>query len=313
MKLTKTVVGSFPVQNVPIAEAIKNTVNLQLENDIDIVSDGEQRSDMLGYFECLPGLGRNLRGVYVNSKISSMDDPNEFIKLKDLQLVIEYLEEKGKNNIPVKVAITGPVTLGFFCGINGLKYYSSLRDPRLYSDIAEALNPIIRQVAKKNCYIQIDEPSLSSKAIDYKDALKFIEQSISGLPNSIFREKRIILHACGPLNENLLKDLIESDVPVLSLAFSAPNVQKNIDLISKKLLQSGNKSLGVGCISVEAGKKSDVEGEEVLIERLGLIVKKVGEETIEFVHPDCGLRNCSSEAAELILRHMRQAVEHLRT
>ena len=312
MKLTKTVVGSFPVQNAPIAEAIKNTVNLQLENGIDIVSDGEQRSDMLGYFECLPGLCRNQRGVYVNSKISSMDNPNEFIKLKDLQLVIEYLEEKGKN-IPVKVAITGPVTLGFFCGINGLKYYTNLRDPRLYSDIAEALNPIIRQVAKRNCYIQIDEPSFSAKAIDYKDALKFVEQSISGLPNSIYREKRLILHACGPLNENLLKDLIGFDVPVLSLAFSALNVKKNIELISKKLLQSGNKSLGVGCISVEAAKKSDVEGEEVLIKRLRRIVKKVGEETIEFVHPDCGLRSCSSEAAELILKHMRQAVEHLRT
>jgi len=311
MKLQKTVVGSFPLKEPPIEKAIEQIIDIQLKHKIDVVSDGEQRSDMLGYFESIPGLERSQRGIFVSSKISALDDPKNFVKLKDLHFVMKLLEEKSRIDTHVKVTITGPITLGFFCGVNGLKYYSNLRDLHLYSDFADALSPLILEIAKNNCYIQIDEPSLSSRVINPEDAVKIINRSFRELPSFLYDKGRLVLHACGALNEPLLKEMVKLDVPTLSLAFSATNVQKNIQVISKQLLQSGEKKLGAGCISVQAASKGDVEKVEVVTRRLRSIIEKVGEEQIEFAHPDCGLRNTNPEAVELILERMNSATKHI--
>jgi methionine synthase II (cobalamin-independent) len=308
VKLKKVVVGSFPVRNIPIEDAIKQIVDLQLKYEMELISDGEQRSDMLGYFESFPGITRNERGICVNSRINSLEDPSTFIKFKDLRFVKEYLEQKGKSDVKTKITVTGPITLGFFCGVNGLKYYGSLRDPRLYLDFADALNPLILEAAKNRCYIQIDEPSLTSRVMDPKDAIKIINRSTDGLSSSFYTEK-LILHACGMLNESLVKEMMKLDAPILSLAFSAPSVNKNTEVISKPLLQSAEKKLGVGCISVQANNRNDVEDVDVVARRLKYIVGKVGRENVVLVHPDCGLKSTDPEAVEFILEHMLSAIK----
>jgi methionine synthase II (cobalamin-independent) len=47
--LLKTVVGSFPPKKLLLEKATKWAVDLQLNHDLDIVSDGEQRTDMISY------------------------------------------------------------------------------------------------------------------------------------------------------------------------------------------------------------------------------------------------------------------------
>ena len=68
------------------------------------------------------------------------------------------------------------------------------------------------------------------------------------------------------------------DAPALSLAFSAPTVKGNLEAISKLSLQGHRKKLGVGCVSVQAKTKEDVDALDVVIQRLNMIRDKVGEE-----------------------------------
>lgn len=309
MKLKKTVVGSFPPRDTPIEESIRSIIELQLEHEIDIVSDGEQRSDMIGYFESIRGLDRAPRGLRVASRIHPMENPRDFVKLKDLLLVKNYLKKINREDVEVKVTITGPVTLGFYTALNGLAYYASISDLNLYIDFAEALNPLILEVARTGCHVQIDEPGLSSRVIDPSKAAKIINASIRDIPDSFFDDDKLILHTCGPLNESLLKELMRLDAPVLSLAFSSPNVRRNVDIISREAFKEYGKKLGVGCVSVQASRIEEVEEVRTISKRIRTIRERVGDEYIAFVHPDCGLRGTDDIVAELILKRMNQAAK----
>ena len=297
----KTVVGSFPPKELPLEKAIQWAVDLQLDHHLDIVTDGEQRTDMITYFSSLPGLGMNSSGPYIKSKILPYDEPQNHFKLEDLRFVKAYLRKKSKENVKVKVSITGPITLGFACACNRVEYYSGLTDNRIYSDFAAALKPLVEEVAKNDCYLQIDEPSLSIRVMEAAQSVKIVNQAISGLPNSIREENRLIVHVCGLLNASLFAELVKLEAPILSLAFAAPKVRANLEVVSKSLLISHGKKLGVGCVSVQARTREEVEGFDQVAERLQILREKIGEEQIALLHPDCGMRPTGEEAVEPIL------------
>jgi len=54
MQIETTVVGSFPKSDSPVEKAIREIVDLQLNYRIDLITDGEQRSNMIQYFEQIP-------------------------------------------------------------------------------------------------------------------------------------------------------------------------------------------------------------------------------------------------------------------
>ena len=299
--MLKTVVGSFPPKKLPLEKATKWAVDLQLNHDLNIVSDGEQRTDMISYFSSLPGLGMKSHGPYIKSQILPLEDPKSHAKLEDLRSVKDYVKQKGREDVEVKVSITGPITLGFACACNGVGYYSGLTDKRLYSDFAFALKPLVEEAAKTDCYVQIDEPSLSIRVMEGSQAVKIVNQTMSNLPNSIRDEEKLIVHVCGSLTDSLFRDLMDLDAPILSLAFSAPKVRANLDVVSKSLLVSNGKKLGLGCVSVQANKKEEVESFEQVVQRLEIARNRLGEEQIALLHPDCGMRPTGEDAVEPIL------------
>jgi len=307
VKVPKTVIGSFPVKNKSLEDAIKEVVETQLRYGINIVSDGEQRADMINYFGDLPGIGKGPRGPFVQSKILPYSSPENFIKFNDLEIVRKYLVERGRGDVDVKITITGPITLAFYTALNGLKYYSSLRDVSLYNDFAEALAPIVFEAYKRGYYIQIDEPALSAKVIDSKLGVSIVNKLFSSLPN-YYKNERASVHVCGQLNPKIFRDLLDLDVHVISLAFSASNVQKNVELLGKQILHENGKGLGVGCIDVQAKSLDDVEDVDTVAKRIMRIREIVSEEHIAVVHPDCGLRPLSEEVAEAILDRMNKAM-----
>lgn len=307
MSVLRTVVGSFPVRNVPIEKAILEVVEMQLKYGIDVFSDGEQRADMIGYFENIPGLERNQRGLYIKSKVLPPNNVRDFIKFRDAEIVKQYLDIKGRHDAGLKVTITGPITLGFSTAVNGLNYYSSIRDTNIYVDFANALSPIIEEVHRRGYYLQIDEPSLSARVIDTKVGVNILNNLLKNLPSS-FKDEKTIVHVCGQLNSRIFGDLLNVDAKVLSLAFSAPNVQKNMDLLNKQILCNAGKRLGVGCISVQVSSLENVESVEMVLRRLLHIKEKIGIEYFAFVHPDCGLRALNEKIAETILERMYHAV-----
>ena len=311
MNPLKTVVGSFPPKKLPLEKAIEWAVDLQLAHDLDVISDGEQRTDMINYFQSLPGLGVKPNGPYVKSKVMPFNEPEAFSKLQDLRYVKDYLKSKNREDLQVKVSITGPITLGFACACNGVEHYGGMRDAKLYSDFASALKPLAKAVAKTGCYVQIDEPSLSIRVMESAQAVKIVNETLSGVPSSTFDEGKLIVHVCGSLNKPLFEDLMSLDAPVLSLAFSAPTVRGNVEAVSRLSLQGHGKKLGVGCVSVQAKSKEEVDSRDSVIQRLKAIRDKIGDEQIAFVHPDCGMRGTCEDAVEPILERVVNSAEYL--
>lgn len=309
VRVLRAVVGSFPPKKLPLDSAIKWTIDIQLKHGIDLISDGEQRTDMINYFNSFPGLGMKSGGPYVKSKILPLEDPKSFAKLQDLKFVRDYLRRKGREDVRVKVSVTGPISLGFSCAYNGLEHYSNIKDMKLYSDFAQALNPLIKEIAKTGCYVQIDEPSLSARVMNTKEAVEVVNEALSGLPTTLYEKEMLSVHVCGALNESLFKDLMSLDVPVLSLAFGAPNVRKNLEVISKPVLQSAGKKLGIGCISVQVARKEEVDSLHAVLERLSIVKDRIGKEMIAYIHPDCGLRPTGEDAVEPILEILASSAD----
>ena len=56
MPIETTVVGSFPELDSPLENALTEIVDFQLHYGISLITDGEQRSNMIQYFEQIPGL-----------------------------------------------------------------------------------------------------------------------------------------------------------------------------------------------------------------------------------------------------------------
>jgi methionine synthase II (cobalamin-independent) len=226
--------------------------------------------------------------------------------------VRDYLAAINRKDVKTKITITGPVTLGFSCAMNGLGPYSSVADARLYSDFADALDLLILEIARTGCYVQVDEPSLSARVMDSKEAVRTVNQSLAGLPSELYDREKLSVHVCGELNDALFKDLVHLDAPVLSLAFSAPNVSRNLKVVSKRVLGSGGKKLGVGCVSVQALSGEQVEGPDVVLKRLETVVQKAETDKIACLHPDCGLRSTGEEAVEPILERVSSSARFLR-
>ena len=304
-----TVVGSFPIKSLPIKEAIKWAVDLQLSHNIGMISDGEQRSDMTGYFQDLPGLERTQYGPCIASKVKSYEEIEQFTKIKDYEFVSNYLNVIGKDqNIPIKTTITGPITLGFSCAAMGIKsHYKDVRDIRIYEDFAEALRPLVEKLLSMGSRVQIDEPSLSTRVMEESKAIRMIN---SILLDGLKMRDRLSVHICGAMNPSLLEKILRINVPVISMAFSGPDEGKNVELISKKLFEENDKKLGIGCISVAAMKEHDVETTEIVTERLNNIESRVGLDNIAYLHPNCGLGSTKEELVFKILESMTNSINH---
>lgn len=310
--IKRTVIGSFPKLSSDIVEAIKLAAKIQLKNGIHIISDGEQRFDMINYFRQIPGLkGENK--LHIGGKIKPMADVETFYKIIDFKILKSYLEEIGRGDVKIKTSITGPVTLGFTCAINGINYYSSILDENIYYDLANALIPIMNRLLELNSFIQIDEPGISSGFIPPKKAVEIINFMISNLVIESNDFDKISIHICGDLTriKGLMDEILKLKVKTLSLAFSGRKEKDNINLINKEKLELFNKNLGVGCASVTVKDLSEVDSIEKIFDLVKAIIEKVGLGNIAYFHPDCGLREVPIKVAEEILYRINLATEKL--
>ena len=311
MPIERTVIGSFPPFSQPyspenVIKAITNIVDLQLRYGIDVITDGEQRGSMIEYFEQIPGLERTKKGLKIVGKIKPMDNPDSFYKISDYRYVKSYLTSQGKENVKIKITITGPVTLCFSSAMEDLvstkKYYKDLRNPEIYSDFSEVLSSLARRAIDIGAYLQIDEPGLSGGFIQPELGKEILNRFFSSLPKSAIAEGKVSMHVCGSISSRLYSQLLGLDMGILSLGFSGKEESANIDVISRKSLEDNHKKLGAGFISNKV-----VEDEKTALERLKQIAQIVGPENIAYVHPTCGFRSTSPELVEPILKNMKIA------
>ncbi len=311
-RLTHAVVGSFPTfDENDIESSILKIIDLQLKYGIDVISPGEQRYDMIAYFsEVLPGLKHEGTNSYVTGKIKSPEELTTFSKIKDFIFVKNYLEQNRKTN-KIKLTITGPVTLGFSCGLNGLEDspYSTVKDLQLYADVSTALKAIADGFQKIGALVQIDEPGLSAGYINWKDFSKELFQWINEITSEL-QSENTVMHVCGRLPKRLFEDILVKfeNIETLSFAFDGSIEKDNINIISRKVLEDHGKKLGLGCIS---GANAVLSDPETVKANIAVAIEKVGLENIEFIHPDCGLKALSPEKAEMVISNMTEGAKLL--
>lgn len=283
-------------------------VDLQLYYGIDLITDGEQRSNMIQYFDQIQGMERVGNGLRIIGKIKPIvpDKLDEFYKIIDYKTIQSILKSMGKETTKTKITITGPMTLGTICASTDvnktMEYYSLDDEETLFSDFSNSLLPIVERALNIGAYVQIDEPLLSTGQVSLETTKKILKDFTSRLPSYSIREEKISCHVCGSIKSvpSLYDELLDLDIPILSLGFSGEVEKENLDVISKASLEEHGKKLGVGFIS-----NVNVEDESVIVNRFKRIEELVGRKNIKYIHPDCGFGLTRPEKVRLILEKMK--------
>ena len=298
-----TTIGSLYRFSIDLHDSIDRAIQFQREHGVDILSDGEQRTDMVTYFsEAFNGLGVEGGSPMVTGRVSLRNTPEQFSKVKDL----EYVLSKHPD-LRIKVALTGPTTLGMTCGSKKImSYYKNLLDFRLYEDIAEGLTPIAKELTDRGAYVQLDEPFLSQGYRDLKERVHLLDEIAADLP----REK-VSVHVCGFVGGyGVVDHLVKlENVSMLSFAFAGRIELKNSEHVSRKPFEDNDKKLGAGCISVTPTSMTEVGTRESVAAKLQELSKKVGRENLAYAHPDCGMRVTPKSLVPIILDNLRAGVD----
>jgi len=295
MRLKRTVIGSFPRLDEDDMKAFDAAVALQKRFGIDILSDGEQRGDMIVYLaRAIPGLAVKNNMPKVVGKVTPPEHPEKVHKVADY-----FTLKKRYPDVTFKVTLTGPTTLAISCGSKGMtKDYKTYVDFELTKDIADALKAIVKPLIDSKAYVQIDEPIISQGFRDLKERIQLIDYVLDGADPSLCST-----HICGWLGrQKVFQELVKlENLTVLSHAFSALQEIENIELLDRALFEDHGKKLGAGVISVSPLNEKDIETPEIVAKRIKTIVDIIGEENIAYVHPDCGLGATRKEYVEGIL------------
>jgi len=294
MKITTTVIGSYPYARMTPEEAIERAVEEQVEAGVDVISDGQVRADMVGIFaHGIAGFEVQGRRYNVVSRIGPAD---KAISIGDLVIA----RDKAAGRARVKGIITGPTTMAH-CAVlmEGAPYKphqmpkgagSMVVDRELVMDMAHALAMEARFLSAAGFdNIQVDEPFFSMPDLDLDlgmEALGVVTKEI----------KTSALHVCGDIT-GAMKKLM--DAPVDILACEGGHLAR-IDWLTPAILAEKKKKICWGVIAVNT---NDVETVEDVEQRIMAGVEKLGAENI-LVSPDCGMRVRKPEAAKQKLVNM---------
>ena len=303
MKVLKAVIGSLPRLDSNDLRAFDEAVKLQERCGIDLLSDGEQRGDMIFYLaQSIPGLAVEGGHPIVSGKVSPPEDPMKVHKVKDY-----FLLKSKYPDVTFKVSLTGPTTLAIGAGSKKTAdCYKNYVDPVLTADLAAALKEIVKPLKRAKAFLQIDEPFFSQGFRDLGERIRLVDSILEGYPRELCS-----IHVCGWLGRQpVLQELAKMEnVEILSHAFSTGLERDNVKLLKKSLFEDSGKKLGAGIISVSPLKEEDIESPKTVSDRLGSIASKIGTDNIGFVHPDCGLRATRSDLVEGVLCNFSEGVK----
>jgi 5-methyltetrahydropteroyltriglutamate--homocysteine methyltransferase len=280
-----TVIGSYPFSyDVLGQDAVVRSVNDQLTAGIDLVSDGQTRSDMIGYFaRAIAGYHFDGKS-YITGRIGQ-GDPAVF--LTDLALARSLAPH-------VKGIVTGPVTLVLSSRIKA--GYQGYRDENVYLDSAAALRQIAQAMQDQGAeWIQIDEPFLSVGA-----PLAIAKKALESIALNL--KVPVALHVCGKI-VSIIDWLVDlKGITLLSHGFKG---EDNLSVLENDRLIHSDKRLGLGCIDT---KKNRVESTGEIAALIKDALKKYPAGRL-VVHPDCGLRSLERDTALAKLQNMVAAAK----
>jgi 5-methyltetrahydropteroyltriglutamate--homocysteine methyltransferase len=287
----KTVIGSHPSDfNKLGLVAIREAVNDQLKMGIDILSDGQTRTDMVTYYaKSIDGFRAGGEKPRITERIG---EPHPTTLLKDFRLARLLLPDDRQ----IKGILTGPVTMAFSSTVETSEY-KGYRDHDLYMDISKALLDIGKRFEEEGAsWIQIDEPYYSVGA-PMEIAKEAVEMIVKGL------RVPVALHVCGDISKVFKKIIEFKGVKVLSHAFMGH--RNNLKVLDREALESRGKRVGLGCIDTQTTR---VESPEAVTGLVREAVDKVGWDNLVF-HPDCGMKALGRKVALGKLEAMSKGID----
>ncbi|NWG11485.1 hypothetical protein HXY33_07070 [Candidatus Bathyarchaeota archaeon] len=288
-------------------EVIVDSFKRKIESGLDVVTY-PQHYDM--HMQFLVAIRESMdRGTYVVDEKHAIIPEVHVISQEAKQLS----EEFGKK-ISLRICVTGPMDL-----------YLREVGTTLYKDVllmfAETVNRFAKNSILNSKHVKTEVVSLDEPSFGFQNILADKDIFITVLEKAFNFggvTKQIHLHSStGVANVMEVKNL-----DVLSFEYAAS--PKNIEAVSKKMLEKADKKIRVGIartdinsIMAEQYEKGItkpnaeqlVESEETIKKRFSAAKEKYGERMI-FTGPDCGLGGWpTQEAAQLLLRRTVNAIK----
>ena len=314
--MLKTVIGSWPIFYADNErEAIRQSIQDQVDVGIELVSDGQTRNYMVEYFArliegftcqkcpiefCNKDCGT---GPEIIGRIN-YDEVFDDVVIEDLEYAVE------ESPVPVKGIITGPTTL-VNCSKLSTDDYRGLYDEDLFLDLSMALERIANNMLDVGVQgIQIDEPFLSVGSPTHLAKL-----SLEHMAKNI--QADISLHVCGDVHreiqdsisgeERSIFDIIMGFKGINSVSFSVLGYPQNKRCLAKYIGSAPPKKIMVGCIRTDDER---IESVKEVYELLRYASWALGEENV-IAAPDCGMKILSRDIAKRKLAVMCEAARKL--
>ncbi|MGQ9506864.1 MAG: hypothetical protein ACUVTB_03265 [Candidatus Bathycorpusculaceae bacterium] len=279
----------------------------KLETGLDIVNY-PQHYDIHGQFTEIIQEATN-KGTYVVEEKSAIIP--EIYVLKE---EAERLSKEIGKKISLRVCITGPMEL-----------YLKMIGTIPYKDVLLMFAENVKRFAKKSIlnskYIKTEVVSLDEPSFGFQDVTADKDTIITVFEKAFDFSgvvKQIHIHSSSRVTDLLAV----KNLDVLSFEYAAS--PKNIEAVSKRMLEEADKQIRVGISRTdidsiiaelyEKGVKMPngeqlVESEDA-IKRRFLKAKEKYEERMTFTGPDCGLGGWpTQEAAQLLLKRTANAVK----
>ncbi len=285
-----TVIGSYPVfvpqgllnQHLafsdevedPIESSIQLSVRDFLSAGIEYPSTGQTRDSFIRIFldpDYVNGIAKHGSEIVVTGKISR----REPIRLEDVKTAKEIIP----SYYGLKEPVTDPYTLARNCRTQG-SVYGDLKE-LTYAIAREIVRPELESIQDYVDYLQVDAPYFSVEP--FKDYIvDLYDEILSGL------KVPVVLHVCGD-TFSVFKELTKLKVGFISLDFTSSD--RLADEIS---LRNFDQEIGLGCVSTSSPVVESVKTIANVIKRVS---SKIGEGRVRFIHPACGERGLSLDAA----------------
>jgi 5-methyltetrahydropteroyltriglutamate--homocysteine methyltransferase len=294
--LLTTVVGSYPVGDLPPRRAVQRAVEEQIAAGIELIADGQVRGDMIETFAArIPGFARADDGVW--EVVDELKRPEMPITVSDFALA----RRLAAGRAAVKAIVTGPVTLALAARLAPDAPYAAPHDPDLIVRLGEIVaHEVAALVSAGAEVVQVDEPTLG-RALGALVAPELAERALRDLA---LLPVCPVLHVCGDVRA-IAQDLLALPFAVFDLEGCRVD---NLSAVDPDELEFADARLSYGCVDSAA---ADVEPVAVVRARVEAAARAIPPKRL-WIAPDCGLRLLAPEVARAKLNALVAAVQAVR-
>lgn len=230
---------------------------------------------------------------------SDIKVPEDFLKRGRIHVILEAIDKlKGKyrDNLPIIVGMTGPLTLtGQLLGIENLVRYMRSKPHEVESALDKVLEASFQYAdvicKKEPDIVCVADPTSAPDLIDPLQFKNMVKPRLEDLSREITTNK--VLHICGS-TEPIIRDMANA-------GFDGLSVEEKVDIArAKEEIKGGRKTIRVGgrTMSMGGGDKTpklvgNISTNQTLFmgspNDVKAEVKQVLEAGVDILAPSCGL------------------------